>query len=254
MGMTVSAICITPVRCFALQHPAEVYLGQNGVVANRRFFLTSPDGERLRSSRTSWPAVIAAHYDAGAELLSLRFPDGSEQTGSALGGSVRRVSNIAMGLDVEVSLVDGPWNEPLSDMAGRPVRIARPDLPGRSFRHPVSMMSDRSVGRLSEAVGEAVDPRRFRMLSVAGCSRPHEEDEWQGRRLRVGRAIVRPGGPIPRCAVTTRDPDTGRKDLDTLRHIHSYRGRGNSGSIDFGVYGEVEEPGTVRVGDVVELL
>jgi uncharacterized protein len=31
-------------------------------------------------------------------------------------------------------------------------------------------------------------------------------------------------GPVDRCVVTTRDPDTGERDLDTLRLIKRYRG------------------------------
>ena len=61
------------------------------------------------------------------------------------------------------------------------------------------------------------------LLTLAGCAE-HEEDGWDGRLLQIGAAVVRVGGPVPRCAVTTRDPDTGVRDLDTLRLIQGYRG------------------------------
>jgi uncharacterized protein YcbX len=64
--------------------------------------------------------------------------------------------------------------------------------------------------------------------------------------------VVRVGGPVDRCAMTTRDPDTGERDLDTLRLIKTYRGLSERGTIDFGVYAEIVEPGEVRVGDTVE--
>jgi uncharacterized protein YcbX len=52
--------------------------------------------------------------------------------------------------------------------------------------------------------------------------------------------------------VTTRDPDTGERDLDTLRLLKSYRGqRESDGSVLFGVYARVEQRGLVRVGDPV---
>jgi uncharacterized protein YcbX len=55
--------------------------------------------------------------------------------------------------------------------------------------------------------------------------------------------------------MTTRDPETGERDLDTLRVIRGYRGqRDTDGAILFGVYADVEEPGLVRVGDALELL
>ena len=50
--------------------------------------------------------------------------------------------------------------------------------------------------------------------------------------------------------MTTRDPETGERDLDTLRLLADYRGRRESdGAVLFGVYAKVERPGCVRVGD-----
>jgi uncharacterized protein YcbX len=59
--------------------------------------------------------------------------------------------------------------------------------------------------------------------------------------------------PVARCVITTQDPSTGLKDLDTLKAIAEYRGLRDGRSIDFGVYGSVVEPGVVRVGDPVEV-
>ncbi len=91
------------------------------------------------------------------------------------------------------------------------------------------------------------------LLELDGCE-PHEEDGWDGRRAALGGAVLRLGGPVARCAVTTRDPDTGERDLDTLRLIKGYRGQLAGGEIPFGIYARVEQPGRVRVGDELELL
>jgi uncharacterized protein YcbX len=88
------------------------------------------------------------------------------------------------------------------------------------------------------------------LFTLAGCD-AHEEDSWNGRLVRVGEAVLRLGGPVDRCAVTTRDPDTGERDLDTLRLIKGYRGQRDGKLIDFGVYATVERPGRVRVGDAL---
>jgi uncharacterized protein YcbX len=67
--------------------------------------------------------------------------------------------------------------------------------------------------------------------------------------------VSRVSGPVDRCAVTTRDPETGERDLDTLRLLADYRGRRESdGAVLFGVYGAVVRPGRVRVGDTFESL
>ncbi|MDQ3823049.1 MAG: MOSC domain-containing protein, partial [Actinomycetota bacterium] len=118
-------------------------------------------------------------------------------------------------------------------------------------RGEVSLVSDASVDEIGRQGGrDGVDARRFRMLvGVAGCE-PHEEDEWVGRRIQVGEAVVVLRGHVARCAITTQNPDTGAPDFDTLRTIKAYRGL-RDGGLDFGVYGEVVEPGRARVGDPV---
>lgn len=253
MARAVSKIAVTPVRTFRLDHPDEVELGPRGVAENRRFFLVDGEGNRLRSSLTAWPVVLSADYDVDAERLSVRFPDGETAGGSA----VELLEPITVVIDertVAAHVLDGPWSEGLSRLAGHPVRIARTDNPGDALVEPVTLVSESSVERLAREAGEAVDGRRFRMLFTLSDCRPHEEDEWDGKLLRIGGAVVRVGGPVPRCAVTTRDPETGERDLDTLRLIKGYRGVRNGDAIDFGVYGRVEQPGRVRVGDAVELL
>jgi len=251
----VARISISPVKGFRLAHPEEVELGREGVVENRRFFLIGPDSERLRSSLTAWPVLVRAEYDPAAERLLMDFPDGTELEGdaAALGEPVH---SQAGALDLTGRVVRGPWDEPLSELAGQPVRLVRTDRAGTGLNESVTLVSDGSVGRLArQAETDEIDARRFRMLfELAGCD-AHEEDTWEGRRFAVGEAVVRVGGPVDRCAVTTRDPDTGERDLDTLRLIKSYRGqRESDGAILFGVYGSVLQPGRVRVGDAFEPL
>ena len=53
--------------------------------------------------------------------------------------------------------------------------------------------------------------------------------------------------------MTTRDPDTGVRDLDTLGVIAEYRADVVTREpLPFGVWCEVIEPGAVAVGDPVE--
>jgi uncharacterized protein YcbX len=124
--------------------------------------------------------------------------------------------------------------------------------------HPVTVVSIASVdllARRADHEGE-LDPRRFRMLmDLDGCE-PHEEDTWDGRAVRIGEAVVRMAGPVPRCVVTTQDPETGLKDFETLKHIRRTRGTvadGRSRALMFGMYADVVEPGRIRVGDRLEL-
>jgi uncharacterized protein len=235
-------------------HPDGVDLTRAGVVEDRRFLLVDADGNRLRSSLTAWPIVVSATYDAVRERLEMRFPDGAVVEDSALGSGPVQAWNFHYGLTGLGQVVEGEWSDRLSALAGHDVRVVRPDEPGTWRGAAVTLVSRASVERLEREAGAQVDPRRFRMLlDLEGC-REHEEDTWDGRRVRAGEAILRVGGPVPRCAVTTRHPVTGERDLDTLRLIKGYRGVRNREAIDFGVYATVEEPGRVRVGDRVELL
>jgi uncharacterized protein YcbX len=125
----------------------------------------------------------------------------------------------------------------------------RTEHPAQVQGEPVTLAASASFARFSEEAGCEVDRRRFRMLfEIDGCE-PHEEDGWLGRRVRVGEAVVRVVEPVERCVVTTRDPDTGERDVPTLDILRRYRG-----TCDFGVRARVERPGDVAVGDPVEAL
>jgi uncharacterized protein YcbX len=244
---SVALLSVTPVKGFALAHPERVELTPYGVPGNCMFFLVDGDGSRLRSSTTAWPCVVHGEYDAAREVLRMRFPDGQELEGSAQAGRERVVA-VFDGYELDAGIVEGPWEEALSALAGHPVRVAR-SARATYLAEPVTIVSEASIERLGAEAGTDVDGRRFRMLiTLAGCFQ-HEEDAWCGRRLRVGEAVLRVGGPVPRCAATTRDPDTGERDLDALRLIKRYRGLREGKHIDFGVYARVEQPGVAGVGD-----
>ena len=82
----------------------------------------------------------------------------------------------------------------------------------------------------------------------------HEEDTWVGCRIGLGESILRISTPVARCAMTTHDPETGERDYDTLRAIKEYRGQVDGKDLMFGMFGEVERPGVIRLGDEVRVL
>jgi uncharacterized protein YcbX len=252
--ISVARISLTPVKCFRLNHPEEVTLGADGVAGNRLFVLVGADGERLRSSKTPWPVVVSADYDPAADTLAMTFPGGVEVSGSAAPTGEEIECEIGKRAQ-RVTLVPGPWDDLLSELGGRPVRLARVAREGAAMVEPVTIVSLASVARVAHEAGvAALDSRRFRTLFELDGAGEHEEDNWAGQRVRVGEAVIEVGDPVIRCAVTTRDPDSGERDLDTLGVIAAYRGRGGDGEIFFARYARVAEPGVVRVGDDVEAL
>jgi len=119
----------------------------------------------------------------------MRFPGGEVVCGSAAANGEELAIEVG-GREQRVRVVPGPWPEPLSELGGRAVKLARVERNGLLQVEPV---------------------------------------------------------------VTTRDPDTGEHDLDTLRLIASYRDEGPDGEIYFARCGRVVEPGYVGAGDAVAL-
>jgi uncharacterized protein YcbX len=78
-----------------------------------------------------------------------------------------------------------------------------------------------------------------------------EEHGWGGREIAVGAARLRGLEPVPRCAVTTRDPEHGGTDAPVLKALATLRGKRD---VTFGIWCDVVEPGPVRVGDAIALM
>ena len=250
----VSRLATTPVKGLALTHPEEVTLTRTGVPENRRFFLVDERGKLHSGTRDGPLYGVGAETDADGERLRMTFPDGRVIDEPVRLGAAKVTAFWSR--PVRGHVVQGPWSDALSELLGKRVALVRADDPGGAFdAWPVSLLSEASLAELARQSGrERVDGRRFRMLVHLSGTTPHEEDEWIGRRVRIGEAVVRVTEQDARCRMTTRNPDTGIRDFDTLRAIKVYRGVREGKAIDFGVYADVEEPGRVRVGDPVEPL
>ncbi len=253
---TVTWLSIAPVKGLALLQVDELELTEDGVADNRRFWLVDDDGRMYAQLRDPRLARVTARWDEASGRLEMRLPDGE-----TVAGTIRLAEPVTTdfyGRAVRGHRVLGPWAEALSAYVGRGLTLVRGDRPGAGVdrsRGQVTLVSEASLAELARRSGrEVVDGRRFRMLIGVDGRRPHEEDEWCGRRVRVGDAVVRVLEPVARGAVTTGNPDTGERDFDTLRAIAAYRGVRSGEGVDFGVYGDVVEPGRVSVGDAAEPL
>jgi len=254
----VARLSIAPVRSLSLEHPDSIELTPAGVAEDRRFYLID-DGGRLIDQLIAGRLVqVRANSDPEATRLGLAFPDGTAIDGEiALGEAVETDvhGRIAKG-----RVVVGPWADALAPYAGEPVRIVRCDRPGGTrvrdgeVRNAVSLVGDGSVRRLARELGVAsLDARRFRMLIELDGARPHEEDGWIGTDVEIGSAVLSITKADARCAITTHDPTTGQRDVDTLRGIIRYRGLSEDRKALFGVLGAVAVPGRISIGDEVRV-
>jgi uncharacterized protein YcbX len=248
----VAAINITPVKSTALHRPDAIDLRREGAVGDRRFLFARLDGSRPSGISKAPLMPLGATWDPREERLTIAGPDGTTVEGDAR----------PHGEPIEVALyerrVPARRIDPAFDVLTASVdptltllRVDEPEYAGGV--HRASIVSRATIATLGAPDGHAdLDPRRFRMLFELDAVDPDEEDAWRGRRLRVGGAVLTVGDRMPRCVMTTLHPDTGEQDVDTLGMLA--RRRRVDGKVVLGVYGDVETPGAVAVGDPVELL
>lgn len=111
----------------------------------------------------------------------------------------------------------------------------------------ISLGNLASLRALSQRVGTALDPRRFRInLWVDGLA-PWEEFDWVGHEITLGPVRFRVEEPIERCMATTANPETGRRDADTLGALEA-----GWGHRDFGVFLTALTEGDLTCGDTLE--
>ena len=255
MSLRIAWISRCPVKGLAVRQLDECELTEAGITGDREFFLVDEHDRLVNSKGLGVLQQIVPRYDREAGSLTLAFPDGT--TISREVGFDGALSAQFWGDTVEVRVVDGPWSEAISDFAGRDLRLVRPPGPAPDRRRSgaATLLGTGSLHALARVLGvEEVDGRRFRMNFGIDGAGEHQEDEWLGRRIRLGEAVVVPQGNVGRCAVTTQNPDTGAPDLDTLKALAAYRRLiETTEPLPFGVYAAVASPGRVRVGDPVEL-
>ena len=254
MGALVRGLAITPIKGTRLLSVDRVELGPFGARENRRFYLIDERDRMVNGKQLGALQSIVARYDDGARRLRIELPDGRTLEDEVRTGAPIQTRFFSTAMDGQ--LVDGPWSSAISEHVGRSLRLVEAGPVGavdRGALGPVSLISSASLARLAQAAGRAgVDPRRFRMLLEIEGIAAHEEDRWVGRAVRIGGARIRFAGHVGRCLVTSRDPEDGTVDLPTLEIIGAYRrGLGTTEPLPFGIYGEVLDPGTVRLGDTV---
>ncbi len=254
-GASVVRLSTTAIKGFGMQESSAVLLTARGVPGDRAFFVVDRAGKLVSATRTACFLPYWARFDPELELLTV-----GRGESPLLSEKVRTEEPVrahffgdryATGV-----LVSGPWGRLLSDIAGQPLRLVRARDPlGGYDVHRVSLMSEASAWALGRETDDApLDSRRFRMTLTVGGVPPFTEDGWVNDVTQVGDSVVRFEKPVRRCAAIQKHPDGLENQVDPLRRIKEVRGAATSDSgrgLHLGVYGEVVEPGLVRVGDEV---
>ena len=144
------------------------------------------------------------------------------------------------------------WVRPLCPPDKRqPVRLVK--VPARGMTdtdYPsISIMTQASHNAVSQKLGRPLELERWRgniWLDEAG---PWEELEWLGKDVQIGEAILHVVEPIRRCKHTMANPQTGKRDADTLGALRDGWDHQN-----FGVYAKVVKGGKVALNDVAKVI
>jgi hypothetical protein len=249
--VTVSQLAIAPVKGMRMQSTGEVQLGPHGVTGDREFLATGEDGELLLTGRTPALVHIVPAWDRARNLLALGFPDADVVQDTPEPGA-SATTRMYDGRQIPGWIIPGPLSAALSGYLGRNVHLFKraPEHIGHDDQ-PVTLMSEASLQALApEFNGTVPDSRRFRMtITVAGTD-AWAEHGWPGQQVSIGEVIVRVIAPVPRCVVTTRNPESGATDARILHALARLRGKND---ITFGIWCEILRPGRVCVGDAVTL-
>jgi uncharacterized protein YcbX len=258
--MKVAWIHVAPVKGLAIEERDQIVLGPNGVEDDRRFVLVDEAGRMLNGKRLAGIATVHARFDPATRRLELQMSDGTRVAGIV--ELTERVAVAISGCEAFGHLVEGPWAAALTKQLGAHIRLVRLDVGGTGQDRArdgagATLLSLGSLERLAAEgnLGGPIDPRRFRMLIGVSGAAPHAEDEWIGRPVLIGAAVVVPAGNVGRCVVTTRRPGSAESDLDTLGLLARYRREVPSTEpLSFGVWARVDREGLVRIGDDIRVL
>ena len=204
-----------------------------------RYPVKSMRGERLAEADVGREGIagdrVAHVVDASGQLVTGRTKPGLLLLGASAGP--------------DGPLVDGaPWRSEdvaraVEDAAGAGARLADAGWDGVRFDESPLMVATDGM-----AASFGIDHRRLRPNIVLAGVDGMAERGWEGRRLRVGEAVIVLDHLCERCVMTTFDPDTVAQDADVLRRINDELG----GRAALNCW--VERPGRVAVGDAAELL
>jgi hypothetical protein len=247
--VTVSALAIAPVKGMRLHSASEIGLGRRGAAGDREFLVVGADGALLLTGRTPALLQVEPARDHVRDVLVLHFPDGSVVSDRPAPGAAA-TTRMYDGREISGWIVPGPLSAALSGYLGREVHLFRraPEHLGPDDE-PVTLMSEASLEALAPELGGVTpDPRRFRMTITVTGTEAWAEHGWGGQQVGIGEAVLRVITPVPRCVVTTRNPDSGATDARILHALARLRGQDD---LTFGVWCDVIRPGRVHVGDPV---
>ncbi|WP_028851870.1 MOSC domain-containing protein [Thermocrispum municipale] len=239
-----------------------------GVRHDRTFALVDEHGRVL--TQREYPALAAVAVSLPDEVLEVSTPQhGSLKIDIQLDGKRHPIAVFRYsGEGVDQGDDAATW---FSDYLSTPCRLVRvtpehervatgetPGTAGFADGQALAVASTTSLGDLNARIvargGEPVPMDRFRPNIVVD-SWPEPFCEDRVRRMTVGGAELGYAKRDTRCAITLVDQATGiRRGSEPIRTLSSYRRDPENGRVAFAVKFNVVQPGSIAVGDRVDVL
>lgn len=220
-----------PVKSLLGEELDEVQMDERGFVGDRLYAVTDRAG-KLGSGKSTrrfrrLDGLFELRARSGSERPQVTLPDGRELAAGAAE------------LDVF-----------LSERYGAELRVAPESTDPHHDAAPLHLLTTSSLRWLADRLpASQIDRRRFRpnvLLDHAGADLV--EDAWVGHRFALGSAVIRVTERTDRCVMTTNSQSELPKDPDVLRAVTQLN------DACLGVFGEVEQAGVVRIGDLLREL
>jgi uncharacterized protein YcbX len=268
--MRLASIHTYPIKsCHRLDH-GDAVVEPWGLAGDRRWLVVEPDGTFITQRAEPALALVApaAGERGGLVLRTPGMPD--LDVPAPAGGDLIPVTVWRDTVDATpAAAAADDW---LSAVLDRKVRLVHLDDPTRRSPNPKYAAPDDRVSFadgyplllanaasldavndwLVEAGDEPVPMTRFRPNVVVTGAPAWAEDDWLGRRVRIGGVTLRAVKPCDRCVVTTIDQETAERTRQPLRALGQLR-RLPAGLL-FGLNLIPDGGGAIAVGDPVEVL
>ena len=229
MSVRIGSLHRYPVKSMLGESLTTLDVDERGVVGDRAWSVRTVEG-KIGSGKST------RRFDAVVGLLAARA---ALRDGTVV---------VTLNNGCECSVEDPVAGERLSAWLGRPLTFARETDVSHFDDGPVSLIGLASVRALAETRAQFVDSARFRANLVLDTEVAFVEDEWIGRSVRVGTAILEVTMPSPRCVMinmASADLPGQPGNLAALGRLHDN---------NLGVIARVVRSGKLTVGDELTVL
>lgn len=262
--MHVESLHRYPVKSMLGETVAVLDVGHGGAEGDRRLALIDEETGRVASAKQArlWRRLLAcsARIDDDGHVR-VRLPDGIEMTpedgafeqslSTLLGRAVRLATQRAPGASVERADPEQVLDQGLDAEVDAPLLDLAEATPGGSFVDlaPLHVITSATLAHIG------IEAQRYRpnmVIATPPGHPPYSENDWEGGTFTVGPVRLKGMGPTPRCVIPTLEHGTLDRAAHALRTpaaenlVESF-GLGRLPCA--GVYFEVITEGRIGVGD-----